>query len=46
MAFRIKQYRNAAIEYKPAIESANNYIATVRDEIKNDPSLVNATQNV
>lgn len=46
MTFRIKQYRDAAIDFKPAIEATNSYLATVRDEIKNDPSIVNATQNV
>lgn len=44
--YRSKQYRNANLDMKPVITSSNAYLVALRDEIKNDPSIVSASQNV
>lgn len=43
---RSKQYRNANLDMKPVITSSNAYLVALREEIKNDPSIVSASQNV
>lgn len=45
-AYRSKQYRNANLDMKPVITSSNAYLIALREEIKNDPSIVSASQNV
>lgn len=46
LAYRGKQYREATVNMKPIIESSKTYLIAVKDEIKNDPSIVFASQNV
>lgn len=44
--YRVKVLHNTSIDMKPVLNEANNYLKAIKDEIKNDTSLMSASENV
>lgn len=44
--YRVKVLRNNSIDMKPVLNEVNNYLKAMKDEIKNDTSLMSASENV